>query len=177
MRQQTFKGGSNPFKKSGTQYAKDQKEIRKLLKKPKPKTKAKRKGATINTHRASKPIPKDKIIINASIGESIIADWLRKHNIKFTPEKRFTDLLSPITGKHLRFDFYLDGRNTCIEFDGEQHFKYVECFDKGDRTLVKQRKAIDKFKNNYCKHKRMNLIRIPYKLLNELDIVLCHLVL
>lgn len=58
-----------------------------------------------------------------SKGESEISKFLKKNNIKFIQQKTFKKCKNVRT---LPFDFYLPNYNTCIEFDGEQHFKIVE---------------------------------------------------
>ena len=70
------------------------------------------------------------------------------------------------------FDFYLPDYNTCIEYDGEQHFhtpnnKTSTYFTKEKIDEIQYR---DSIKNQYCKDNNIKLIRIPYtdyNLLNE----------
>ena len=57
----------------------------------------------------------------------------------------------------LPFDFYLVDYNTCIEYDGEHHYRNV-FGDENLQTICKH----DKIKNDYCKKNKINLIRIPY---------------
>lgn len=120
-----LKGGSNPFKnQKGTQYAKDQKAIRKLnkpKKKKKPTSKIRKADIPFQPTKAFKPPKKIKIAkqlepkeIKTSLGESIIADWLRKHNISFNAEKKFNELTCPRTGNHLRYDFFIPKLKMCI---------------------------------------------------------------
>ena len=58
--------------------------------------------------------------------------------------------------KKLLFDFYLFDYNTCIEYDGEFHYK-----DLGFNDLESQ-KIKDNIKNEYCSKKNIHLLRIPY---------------
>ena len=60
----------------------------------------------------------------------------------------------------LRFDFYLPEHNTCIEYDGIQHFKPIKFFN-GKAGLLKTIKH-DQIKNRYCQNNNINLIRIKY---------------
>ena len=62
--------------------------------------------------------------------------------------------------RKLPFDFYLPDYNTCIEFDGKQHFESVDHFG-GDEEFVK-RLENDKIKTEYCKNYNIQLIRIRY---------------
>lgn len=101
-----------------------------------------------------------------SKGELEIRKWLESKNIEFKKEHTFEDCVN--LGK-LRFDFYLPGYNTCIEFDGLQHFRPIEQFGGVEEfERVKQR---DSFKNQYCLSKNIKLIRINYKNLKRSDIV------
>jgi len=61
----------------------------------------------------------------------------------------------------LAFDFYLPNENILIEYDGEQHFKKYR-FEKNENSL-KERIIKDNIKDNYCRDKNINLIRINYK--------------
>ena len=60
----------------------------------------------------------------------------------------------------LPFDFYLPDYNTCIEYDGIQHFEVVDYFGGLDGFITT--KIRDTIKNEYCKSKNIKLIRIPY---------------
>lgn len=93
-----------------------------------------------------------------SHGEKEIAKLLTNLNIVFERYKRFPDCKLK---KPLSFDFYLPKLNTCIEFDGKQHFVADDYYGgQKEFELVQKR---DKIKNNYCKNKNINLIRINYK--------------
>lgn len=79
-------------------------------------------------------------------------------------EKKFLDF-----SKYMEFDFYLPDYNTCIEYDGIQHFEPVKYFG-GISTLDKIKKS-DLIKNKYCNDFKINLVRISYKdnIINKLD--------
>jgi very-short-patch-repair endonuclease len=89
-----------------------------------------------------------------SKGESEVRNVLEKYNIKFVREKRFNDCRDK---KPLPFDFYLPDYNLCIEFDGIHHYKETRMLISHKITLKH-----DNIKNNYCKNKGINLLRIPY---------------
>ena len=89
-----------------------------------------------------------------SIGEYLIEEFLKLHNIQYNSQHRFTDCRDK---KPLPFDFYLPEFNTCIEFDGQYHYQPIY----GWKRLVKT-KEHDLIKDIYCEEKRINLIRIPY---------------
>jgi len=63
----------------------------------------------------------------------------------------------------LPFDFYLPEVNTCIEYDGEQHYKPYR-FSQDEKYIKKleKTKQHDLIKNLYCKENGIRLIRIPY---------------
>ena len=92
-----------------------------------------------------------------SKGELKVENFLKNKKINFISQKRFIDC---VYKQPLPFDFYLKDYNTCIEFDGAQHFIPVK-FWGGIEGLL-QSKERDKIKNEYCKKNKINLIRIKY---------------
>ncbi len=98
-----------------------------------------------------------------SKGEKLVYDILIKNDIQFVREKKFVDCVNTSKGKRclrLPFDFYLPEKNTCIEYDGEQHFVAISVFG-GEESLNSQRLR-DKIKDQYCEKNGIKLIRIPY---------------
>ena len=69
-----------------------------------------------------------------SKGEEKIISILSELNIDFEVEKTFNDCINPKTQRKLPFDFYLPNYNTCIEYDGEQHFEPKQYFG-GEETF------------------------------------------
>lgn len=109
-----------------------------------------------------------------SRGEIMVKKWLESHNISYEAQKRFDDCKDIRT---LPFDFYLPNRNTCIEYDGEQHFRPVgfRSHNQEHASFVFERtQKHDQIKNEYCKNKGIQLIRIPYfnDVNKELDLLL-----
>lgn len=97
-----------------------------------------------------------------SRGEREIADYLRKHNIKFEIQYSFKDLLG-IGDAPLHFDFAVFNDSNIIaliEYQGEQHYQPVSFFG-GDNKFEKQSEN-DNRKRNYCKDNGIKLIEIPY---------------
>lgn len=93
-----------------------------------------------------------------SKGENAVEKYLSEQNIVYFKQYRFDDCKNKRT---LPFDFYLPECNTCVEYDGEQHFHPVGF--GGDATTNFERvKYNDEIKNTYCKDHNINLIRIPY---------------
>lgn len=99
-----------------------------------------------------------------SSGEHMLQVFFNENNIKYTHQKTFPDLKYKAL---LRFDFYLDDFNTCVEFDGGQHFKPIEAW--GGEEKFEENKYKDELKNKYCEDNAIKLIRIPYWKLRNLD--------
>lgn len=100
---------------------------------------------------------------NNSRGENEISRILKNKSINFKPGKRFTGCTNAGTGKQcmtLPFDFYLPEINTCIEYDGRQHYEPVDQFGGEQGFLETQ--ARDRIKNKYCEDNGIELIRVPY---------------
>lgn len=93
---------------------------------------------------------------NDSKGEKIISWFLDKNNIKHESQKTF---LGCFDIRKLKFDFYIESINTCIEFDGKHHFEKIEFGEKKLKDTIKK----DRIKNKFCKENNINLLRISYK--------------
>ena len=99
-----------------------------------------------------------------SKGEQMIEKYLRKRNIEFRPEY-------PVNlpkRQKFYFDFLLKKYRLLVEFDGKQHFEYVEFF-KTD--LIKQRE-IDLAKNLWAIKNKYHLLRIPYFEIDNIEEIL-----
>jgi len=96
-------------------------------------------------------------ICKESKGEKEIRKELDNNNILYEYQKTFKDCKLK---RKLPFDFYLPKLNTCIEYDGIQHFEPIDYFG-GDDGL-KNTKLRDNIKNDYCKNNVIKLIRIKY---------------
>lgn len=97
-----------------------------------------------------------------SAGERKVRQWLEKNNIEYIYQKKFKDCRDK---KELLFDFYLNKYNSCIEFDGRQHFEPVDFSGKGEEWAQKvffTTKRRDEIKDQYCKDNNIHLLRIPY---------------
>lgn len=106
-----------------------------------------------------------------SKGEETILNILERNGISYEYQFEFEDCKNK---RPLPFDFAIfdsDGSiKFLIEYDGEQHFKPIKIF--GGVKKFNQNKENDKIKDTYCINKNLNLIRIPYTELNNLDEVL-----
>lgn len=95
-----------------------------------------------------------------SKGEELIASILTQHGLEFEKQKTFKDFKRSIHGS-FKFDFFVNN-SYAIEFDGSQHFnhhKFVGWFSEENLAMTRER---DAFKNQYCFHHNIPLIRIPY---------------
>ena len=120
-----------------------------------------------------KRVIKEKV---SSKGEEIIEKYLILKNIQYKREYIIPGCLNPKTQVHLPFDFYLIDSNTCIEFDGIQHFKPSIEFhgDKAEEEF-KQQKYRDIIKTNFCFDNKIRLIRLNYRQYGRIEEVLNRL--
>ena len=91
-------------------------------------------------------------------GEHIIFDILQEEGIDFETQKRYDDCRNI---RALPFDFYLPKYNTCIEYNGVQHYRPVDYF--GGEDSYKQQVKNDAIKREYCNKNGIGLITVPYK--------------
>jgi len=61
----------------------------------------------------------------------------------------------------LYLDIYLPRLNMAFEFDGEQHFKFIEHFHKDARGFTVSRRR-DWLKTELCEEQGITLVRIAY---------------
>lgn len=94
---------------------------------------------------------------NYSKGEIKIEKILIENNINYETQKYLEGCKNKLP---LKFDFFLQDRNTCIEFDGEQHYKKYHFENNNDR--LESTKKRDKIKTNFCLKNDIKLIRIKY---------------
>jgi len=108
---------------------------------------------------------------NMSLGEDRIMKILEGKNINYKSHHGFDDCKYI---NKLTFDFYLPEYNTCIEFDGQQHFYPVDFFG-GEKSFKLQQKK-DNIKNKYCIENNIELIRIPYFEYDNINSILLDIV-
>lgn len=94
-----------------------------------------------------------------SRGEEECKQILYKYYDKKYVQKqfRFSDCKDKNT---LAFDFYLPINNICIEYQGIQHYEYLNRWG-GEKQFIEMQKR-DNIKKEYCKNKSIKLIEIPY---------------
>ncbi len=99
-------------------------------------------------------------ICNTSKGELSVLNWLQDNKIQYEYQKIFNGLIG-LGGGNLIFDFYLEKLNLCIEYDGIQHYTFIEGLHITKNNFKKQQ-IHDKCKNEYCKENNIKLLRIRY---------------
>ena len=97
--------------------------------------------------------------LQISKGHLLIKQILTQLNIDFVEEYHF-DNCNSNSNHWLYFDFYLPNYNTCIEYDGEQHYKATGYY--GGEEKLKKNQENDEIKNQYCANNNIKLIRVPY---------------
>ena len=90
-------------------------------------------------------------------GELACKIALEALNVKYEFQKKFPDCRNIF---ELPFDFYLPEYNTCIEFDGRQHYEVVDVW--GGEEALRDRQYWDAYKDSYCELKGIRMLRIPY---------------
>lgn len=95
-----------------------------------------------------------------SKGELLIYNYLNKNNFIFNTQKTFNNCKDI---RHLKFDFYLESLNVCVEYDGEQHFRPAKNNYWGGQKGYENRVKRDKIKTEFCQEKGINLLRITYQ--------------
>lgn len=107
-----------------------------------------------------------------SKGEKIIFETLTDYMVNFKRQKTFSDCMNKEANQRLRFDFYIEKYNLIIEYDGEQHFNLVRfrgVTKKQARHNFKQGQLNDSIKNEYCHKNNINLLRIPYTNIDDVE--------
>jgi hypothetical protein len=102
-----------------------------------------------------------------SLGEKKIREYLIKNNLEYISDVKVKGL------GNLRFDFkvYYKDSFVLVEYDGRFHY---ESFSQKKEHINKYNEQIknDNLKNEFCKQKRIQLIRIPYTELNNIEKIL-----
>jgi len=92
-----------------------------------------------------------------SSGEELISNILNGLNISFIREYKFHNCKN---NRSLPFDFYLPDINSCIEYNGKQHYEPIDYF--GGSVTYNKTILRDKIKIDFCKENNINLLIISY---------------
>lgn len=102
-----------------------------------------------------------------SIGEDKISNYLDIRGINYIWQYKNESCKNK---KVLPFDFYLPNFKICIEYDGQQHH-IPNRFGSDISEFIKIKKN-DEIKNKWCVKNDIRLIRISYKEINNIDLIL-----
>lgn len=102
-----------------------------------------------------------------SKGEEYIKMYLEEFGIKYIRQHSFRTCRYI---NRLSFDFYLPETNTCVEFDGEQHFKPNKFF--GGKSGFRETLKRDKCKNDWCLENSVRLLRIKYDEIDKISYII-----
>lgn len=119
---------------------------------------------TPNSHLSGQGCPTCK----SSKGELLIKRYLDEHNVEYVKEKYFIDCKGE--KRTLLFDFYLPKQNILLEYDGIQHFMPIKFFG-GEKTFNSLKRR-DTIKNNFAKNNNIDLLRIKYSEINDINKIL-----
>jgi hypothetical protein len=77
------------------------------------------------------------------------------------PRARPAFLLNTVSGQHLELDCYNEDLKLAIEYNGEQHYKFIPYFHSNKEAFynVKYR---DEMKKKICEENKVKLIVVPY---------------
>ena len=92
-----------------------------------------------------------------SKGEKLIGEWLKDNGIEYIPQMKFNGC---VLNRELRFDYYLPKYNTCIEYNGKQHYYASSKF--GGENEFELTKTRDQIKIKYCMDNSIPLIIIKW---------------
>lgn len=104
---------------------------------------------------------------NFSKGEDKISNYLIKNKINYISQKEFDGLLGLGNG-NLSYDFYLPKPNILIEYQGEQHEKYIPGLHKSKKDFEKQVEH-DRRKRKYAEQHNIKLLEIWYWDFNNIE--------
>lgn len=101
-----------------------------------------------------------------SLGEQFIQNTIKELGYSYKAQYKFNNCINE---RRLSFDFYIDNK-FLIEVDGEQHFKSIEKW--GGIPALKKRIKRDMIKNKYCIDNNIPLLRISFKEIKKIHIIL-----
>ena len=99
----------------------------------------------INKHFGKDVFLNNRVSTNAQTIKNYLVDRFGIDNIE--TEHTWDWFVNPETGYHLYVDYFVPSENLIIEYDGQQHFRYVEFFHKNYETYLEQVKR-DEMKDN-----------------------------
>ena len=97
---------------------------------------------------------------NSSKGEKRIKTLLDLKNIAYVPQKGFDGLVG-LGGGNLSYDFYLPQYNLLVEYQGEQHERYIKGLHKSKKDFENQQEH-DRRKCEYASNNEINFLEVWY---------------
>lgn len=100
-----------------------------------------------------------------SKGIRFIKSYLDYLNLVYKSEKTFDEFYNKNSNRKYRYDLYIESLHLLIEFDGKQHFEYVEPWGGEKRFIVCQKS--DFKKDYYAISNGYNFLRFPFWVSND----------
>jgi hypothetical protein len=123
---------------------------------------------TPNNHRRGTNCPWCKL---QSKGEVLVERWLTANKIDHIQQYKFEDCKYK---RKMPFDFYLPNYNILIEYNGQQHYEFVQYIHKSYERFIEQQER-DIIKSQYAIDHNILLLTISYKDINKIDSILQQL--
>ncbi|UUT40488.1 Uvr/REP helicase [carnivorous sponge associated iridovirus] len=108
-----------------------------------------------------KKVAKPKKVSFESKGETECRRVIEKLLGKPFPKTRPNFMLNEVSGHNLELDCYNDELKLAVEYNGEQHYKYIPYFHK-TKDAFYNLKYRDEMKQRLCKQNGVRLITVPY---------------
>lgn len=114
-------------------------------------------------------------LCSASEGEATIHGWLDNHGISHQWQYQLPNEDSTLPLQYVVADFYLPdykGENIIIEYNGQQHYKDVNHFYKGQTRDFAVQQQRDQYLRDYCGRNNIRLMEIPYTDFDRIEEIL-----
>lgn len=89
----------------------------------------------------------------------------KRFGAKF-PKTRPTWLINPKSSARLELDCYNEKLRLAVEYNGKQHYEYVERFHRSESDLSSQLER-DRVKREICRKRGVRLIEVPYTVAHD----------
>jgi len=85
---------------------------------------------------------------------------------KSFPKARPSFMRNNVSGQNLELDCYCDELKTAVEYNGQQHYKYIPYFHHNKEAFYNT-KYRDEMKKRLCDENNVKLIIVPYTVSND----------
>ena len=106
-------------------------------------------------------LPHGRNFVRESSGEIECRRVAEKLTGKLFPKTRPNFLKNSVTSANLEIDCYCEELKTGIEYNGEQHYRYIPYFHSS-RDAFTNTKYRDDMKKRLCEENNVKLIIVPY---------------